>query len=82
MDAKAALREAVCMPMLIPHWYVGASAPESGILMYGPPGTGKTFLAKVCLQCLPKLVHHVRLPVSLLALVMAMFWRWHLQDEM
>jgi vacuolar protein-sorting-associated protein 4 len=44
--AKQALREAVIMPMRLPHLFTGATAPWKGILLYGPPGTGKSFLAK------------------------------------
>jgi vacuolar protein-sorting-associated protein 4 len=44
--AKAALREAVVLPLKFPQFFTGKRQPWKGILMYGPPGTGKTYLAK------------------------------------
>ncbi|KIY43103.1 AAA-domain-containing protein [Fistulina hepatica ATCC 64428] len=40
--AKAALKEAVILPIKFPHLFWCAT----GILLYGPPGTGKSYLAK------------------------------------
>ncbi len=44
--AKEALKEAVILPIKLPHLFVGKRQPWKGILLYGPPGTGKSFLAK------------------------------------
>jgi vacuolar protein-sorting-associated protein 4 len=44
--AKAALKEAVILPVKFPQLFVGKRRPWKGILLYGPPGTGKSFLAK------------------------------------
>jgi vacuolar protein-sorting-associated protein 4 len=44
--AKAALHEAVMLPIKFPHFFTGKRQPWRGILLYGPPGTGKSFLAK------------------------------------
>lgn len=48
VNAKAALKEAVILPIECPHLFAGSRTPWKGILLYGPPGTGKTFLAKAC----------------------------------
>ncbi|KLU90895.1 vacuolar protein sorting-associated protein 4 [Magnaporthiopsis poae ATCC 64411] len=45
-NAKAALKEAVLLPIKFPHLFKGARKPWKGILLYGPPGTGKSYLAK------------------------------------
>lgn len=44
--AKAALKEAVVLPIEFPHFFTGERKKWSGFLLYGPPGTGKSFLAK------------------------------------
>ncbi|KAI8372535.1 P-loop containing nucleoside triphosphate hydrolase protein [Choanephora cucurbitarum] len=44
--AKEALKEAVIMPIKLPHFFTGQRKPWRGILLYGPPGTGKSHLAK------------------------------------
>ena len=46
--AKAALKEAIIMPVRFKKMFKGPIEPWKGILLYGPPGTGKTFLAKAC----------------------------------
>lgn len=44
---KAALKEAVILPLMFPSFFDDERKPWAGVLLYGPPGTGKSFLAKV-----------------------------------
>ncbi|PRP73539.1 hypothetical protein PROFUN_02548 [Planoprotostelium fungivorum] len=43
--AKAALREAIVIPIKYPQLFNAKRRPWSRVLLYGPPGTGKTQLA-------------------------------------
>ncbi|KAL4437954.1 hypothetical protein ABPG77_004175 [Micractinium sp. CCAP 211/92] len=47
-DAKAALREAVQLPLKHPELFAGGmlARPSKGVLLFGPPGTGKTLVAR------------------------------------
>ncbi|KAG9390761.1 katanin p60 ATPase-containing subunit A1 [Carpediemonas membranifera] len=45
-DAKRAIEQAVCYPILAPKLLGLSVTPFRGVLMFGPPGTGKTLLAK------------------------------------
>ena len=36
------LREAVLLPMSLPHLFTGIRRPQCNLLFYGPPGTGAT----------------------------------------
>lgn len=45
-DAKQALQEAIVMPLVFPHLFLGGRKPWKRILLYGPPGTGKSRLAQ------------------------------------
>ncbi|XP_076435516.1 uncharacterized protein LOC143275353 [Babylonia areolata] len=46
VQAKQALQEALVMPLVFPHLFLGGRQPWKRILLYGPPGTGKSRLAR------------------------------------
>ena len=55
-----ALREALIIPLMLPHLF-GQKARKSwgGILLYGPPGTGKSMLAEAVAQSMPGEVNFI-----------------------
>jgi hypothetical protein len=47
-QAKDELKEALILPIKLPHLFTGKRKAKRGMLLYGPPGTGKSYLAKAC----------------------------------
>ncbi|CAF1555736.1 unnamed protein product [Rotaria sordida] len=45
-QAKEALKEAIILPVIFPHFFQNKRTPWTSILLYGPTGTGKSYLAK------------------------------------
>ena len=46
-NAKAALREAVILPIKFPEIFVGQRIPWRGILLYGPPGRNHPYIVNL-----------------------------------